>query len=53
MVEVLSPLGFVSWPVGKKILGVLVGGILGELAVFPPWIFIEGGGLLLKQSSPL
>ena len=28
-------------------------GILGMLADFTPWIFLDGGGLLFKHSSPL
>ena len=48
-----STLIFVSWPVGTEILGILAGGSLGMLALFPPWIFLEGGGcIMFKQSSP-
>ena len=48
-VEGLSPLVFVILYGGTKILELLVGGRLVILFVFPPWIFLKGGGLLFKH----
>ena len=52
-VEVLPPFIFLGRPGGTRSLGMLAGGRLGMLDLFPPWVFIEGGVMLSYRSSPL